>query len=103
TTRAISGRTRRSRTARQWSDRRWRSSAASSRTSSRDEESPAMTASEIQTRLRAMGDPAAAAAAARFFKTGSGEYGEGDVFLGLRADAMRRLSREYRGLPLPEA
>src|SRR5262245_49248809 len=62
-----------------------------------------MTANEIQARLRAMGDPAAAAGMARFFKTGPGEYGEGDVFLGLKAAPMRSLAREYRGLSLAEA
>jgi 3-methyladenine DNA glycosylase AlkD len=49
-----------------------------------------------------MGSPVAAAAAARFFKTGPGEYPEGVVFLGLKAEPMRRRAREYRGLSLAE-
>jgi 3-methyladenine DNA glycosylase AlkD len=61
-----------------------------------------MTASEIQDRLRAMGSPEAAAQAARFFKTGPGQYGEGDIFLGLCAAEMHRLAKEYQATPLDE-
>ncbi len=61
-----------------------------------------MTAREVQDRLRGLSSPEAAAPAARFFKTGAGQYGEGDVFLGLRAAVMHGLAREYRALPLDE-
>jgi 3-methyladenine DNA glycosylase AlkD len=61
-----------------------------------------MTASEIQDRLRDLGSPEAAAMAARFFKTGAGQYGEGDIFLGLRAAVMHGLAKEYRALPIEE-
>jgi 3-methyladenine DNA glycosylase AlkD len=61
-----------------------------------------MTAREIQDRLRGLGSPEAAAMAARFFKTGPGQYGEGDVFLGLRAAEMHRLAREFHALALDE-
>jgi 3-methyladenine DNA glycosylase AlkD len=57
-----------------------------------------MTARELQERLRSLSSPEAAALAARYFKTGPGEYGEGDVFLGLRAAVMHRLAKEYREL-----
>jgi 3-methyladenine DNA glycosylase AlkD len=61
-----------------------------------------MTASEIQARLRTLSNPEAAAFAARYFKTGPGEYGEGDIFLGLRARVMHALANEYQALALDE-
>ena len=38
-----------------------------------------------------------------FFKTGPGEYGAGDHFIGVRVPAVRRLVREFRGLALADA
>jgi 3-methyladenine DNA glycosylase AlkD len=45
-----------------------------------------------------LADPADAIHLQRFFKTGPGEYGAGDKFLGLRVPALRRLVKEYREL-----
>lgn len=56
-----------------------------------------MTAAKILDRLRRLADPRDAQHAQRFFKTGPGEYGEGDVFLGIRVPAARQLARELRG------
>jgi 3-methyladenine DNA glycosylase AlkD len=61
------------------------------------------TANEIVARLEALGDPGHARFVAGYFRTGPGEYGEGDRFLGIRVPVLRRLVREYRGLPLERA
>ena len=61
-----------------------------------------MIASEIQKRLQALGDPQRAQVQQKFFKTGPGEYGEGDVFIGLRVPEIRKLAMEYQTLALPE-
>ena len=56
----------------------------------------------IRKRLRELGDPRDAAFLQGFFKTGPGEYGEGDRFLGIRVPVIRRVAREARGLPLDQ-
>ena len=61
-----------------------------------------LNASDALRELRALGDPEDARFLQRFFKTGQGEYGEGDVFLGIRVPATRQLARKYRELPLSE-
>src|SRR5262245_2565454 len=61
-----------------------------------------MKAAAIQQRMRRLGSPERARACARFFKSGPGQYGEGDVFLGLNAAQVRALAKEFRALPLTE-
>lgn len=53
-----------------------------------------MTLGEIQARLKTLADPRDARTLQWFFKTGPGEYGEGDVFLGIRVPKLRKLVRE---------
>ena len=52
--------------------------------------------------LDAAADPERARHLQRFFRTGPGEYGEGDRFLGLRVPQVRAIARRHRGLPLPD-
>jgi 3-methyladenine DNA glycosylase AlkD len=52
--------------------------------------------------LEAFADDEHARILQRFFKTGPGEYGEGDKFLGLRVPQVRKVAREFRALPLTE-
>jgi 3-methyladenine DNA glycosylase AlkD len=59
-----------------------------------------MSLDAIHAEVRALADPVRAAGVARFFKTGPGEYGEGDRFLGLTVPQIRRLARAHRALPL---
>ena len=61
-----------------------------------------MTASTIMKRLRAGATPVKAVVLARFFKTGPGQYGEGDRFLGVMVPGQRQIAKEFRDLPLPE-
>src|ERR1700733_1256472 len=62
-----------------------------------------MTAEEAEARLRALADDKTAAVMRGFFKTGPGQYGEGDQFLGIKATPLRQLAREFRDLPPHEA
>jgi 3-methyladenine DNA glycosylase AlkD len=56
---------------------------------------PAMSFRRIQKALRDLSDPEQAAHLSRFFKTGRGQYGEGDVFLGIRVPVLRRVAHSY--------
>lgn len=54
----------------------------------------------IITDLHALGDPQRAHLLQRFFKTGPGQYGEGDVFLGLTVPQTRTLIKKYQNISL---
>jgi 3-methyladenine DNA glycosylase AlkD len=61
-----------------------------------------MSVQEIRARLRKLGDKERAKNSKWFFKTGPGEYGEGDRFLGIKVPDLRKLAKEYQGIPLTE-
>jgi len=61
-------------------------------------ETNALTLKALRAELQALGSPKRAEGSLRFFKTGPGEYGEGDKFLGLTVPEMRSLARKYRSL-----
>lgn len=50
----------------------------------------------IQKQLRALASPEVARIAQGFFKTGKGQYGEGDVFLGIKVPVLRALAKQQR-------
>jgi hypothetical protein len=58
-----------------------------------------VTAAEMRAALRELADPNIAAHSARFFKSGNGEYGEGDRFLGILVPVVRRQVRKFRDAP----
>src|SRR5690348_10823553 len=55
---------------------------------------------QVRRELRAVADARDAEHLQRFFKTGRGEYGEGDRFLGVRVPQLRGLVRRFRLLPI---
>lgn len=57
-------------------------------------------AAEWKRRLLDAANPAKIADLSRFFKTGPGEYGEGDLFIGLTVPKNREIARDYYVAPL---
>jgi 3-methyladenine DNA glycosylase AlkD len=57
-----------------------------------------MSVRQLQAEFRKLADAQDAVNLARFFKTGPGEYGAGDRFLGIRVPAIRRVARNHAGL-----
>ena len=56
----------------------------------------------LTSEIRKLSDPQKAKNSAWFFKTGVGEYGEGDKFLGLTNPQLHKISRKYKNLPLSD-
>ena len=56
--------------------------------------------SQIRKRLQTLSSPETAKALQWFFKTGPGQYGEGDVFIGIKVPPLRKVAAEFRSEPL---
>jgi len=55
---------------------------------------------EIQSRLRSLASPETARTLQGFFKTGPGQYGEGEVFLGIKVPVIRAVAKEFPAVDL---
>jgi 3-methyladenine DNA glycosylase AlkD len=54
----------------------------------------------LKSDLQKLADPEKAEILSRFFKTGKGQYGEGDIFLGIVVPAQRKIAKTYSDLSL---
>ncbi|HWS19984.1 MAG TPA: DNA alkylation repair protein [Nitrososphaera sp.] len=61
-----------------------------------------MKAADVRKELKSMADPDKAAMLQRFFKTGPGYYGEGDIFIGVMVPQSRQIAKKFSQLPLGE-
>ncbi len=61
-----------------------------------------MTAMEIRRKLRSLADKQKAKLLQGFFKTGPGQYGEGDVFIGITVPVLRKTVKECRDAGLTD-
>ena len=57
---------------------------------------------ELLTKTNELYSPSRAEHSKYFFKTGPGQYGEGDIFWGLTVPEMRKLAKEYQHLSIEE-
>ncbi|MEV0033012.1 DNA alkylation repair protein [Nocardia sp. NPDC050793] len=62
----------------------------------------APTAADVRQALAEVADAADAIHLQRFFKTGPGEYGEGDLFIGVRVPTTRAIAKRFAALDLTE-
>ncbi len=57
---------------------------------------------KLQNNLRRLANKGTAKHSARFFKTAKGEYGHGDIFLGIRVPVLRKIAKENIGLSISD-
>ena len=63
---------------------------------------PPPTRKQLERALAAVASPKRAKSSAWFFKTGKGEYGEGDRFLGITVPVQRKVASRHLELPLDD-
>ncbi|MCG7972391.1 MAG: DNA alkylation repair protein [Candidatus Thiodiazotropha taylori] len=61
-----------------------------------------MKAEQLTQKLQSLASPEIAAKSQRFFKTGAGQYGEGDRFLGIRVPILRQQARDFQQISLTQ-
>lgn len=61
-----------------------------------------MMVTEVLAHLQQLGDEQIAVHSQRFFKTGEGEYGHGDVFWGIRVPVLRKTIRQFKSLDVED-
>lgn len=61
-----------------------------------------MSLSVIRKELHKLKDPTQGRELQRYFKTGPGEYGEGDIFLGIKVPILRKLAYRFRDVALSD-
>jgi 3-methyladenine DNA glycosylase AlkD len=57
---------------------------------------------KLRSELKKLSDPEKAKLLQGFFKTGPGQYGEGDVFLGITVPQSRAIAKKHSSLTFPE-
>lgn len=58
--------------------------------------------SQVITDLERLANPSKAQFLQGFFKTGPGQYGEGDIFMGITVPQIRSVARKHQGTPISE-
>jgi len=56
----------------------------------------------LKSEIKSLANPERAKISQRFFKTGKGEYGEGDIFIGITVPESRKIAKKYLLLQLEE-
>ncbi len=61
-----------------------------------------MSLNNLRTELKKNAHPTQAIILRKYFKTGKGEYGEGDIFLGIKVPIQRKIAQKYQNLSLSD-